>query len=253
MLLKIDKLDKHFGGLHAVNNVSFGVKEGIIKGVIGPNGAGKTTLFNLISGSTMPDSGDVLFNNKSIFGLPPYLITGSGISRTFQNIKLFTNMSVIENVMVGAHITGKAGFFKAMLNLPSTWKEEENIRNKAIELLKFLDIEDLAEANSSDLSFGDQRAVEFARALASNPTLLLLDEPAAGLNMQETDKLAEQIQKINKNGITILLVEHDMSLVMNICDEIAVLNYGAKIADDTPKEIQKKEEVIKIYLGEDDD
>jgi branched-chain amino acid transport system ATP-binding protein len=251
-LLEVKNINKKFGGLHAVNNVSFSVPPNTIKAVIGPNGAGKTTLFNLISGNIEANSGEVYFNNKAIHGLQPHQIASRGISRTFQNIKLFPGMSTLENVMVGCHPRSKAGFLAGMLRLPSTWSEERKIRDRALELLDLLDIADLADNQATSLSFGKQRAVEFARALASDPTLLLLDEPAAGLNIYETAEVARLITKIQQRGITVLLVEHDMSLVMDISDEIVVLSFGKKIAEDKPAAIQQNKEVIRIYLGEED-
>ena len=251
-LLEVKELSRSFGGLKAVDSVSFSVKEKTIKAVIGPNGAGKTTLFNLISGNIPANNGEVYFNNHSIYGLQPHQVAQYGISRTFQNIKLFSGMSALENVMVGCHTKSKAGFLAGLLRLPSTWREEKNIRNKALEFLDLLDIADLAHIEATSLAFGQQRAVEFARALASNPTLLLLDEPAAGLNIYETAEVARLITKIQQSGITVLLVEHDMSLVMDISDEIVVLSFGQKIAEDHPAAIQQNKEVIQIYLGEDD-
>lgn len=251
-LLEIDKINKRFGGLHAVNNVSFSVSENTIKAVIGPNGAGKTTLFNLISGNIQANSGKIFFNNQPIHHLHPHEIAQCGISRTFQNIKLFPDMSALENVMIGCHTRSKAGFLAGMLRSPSTWSEEKNIRERAYELLDLLDIADLAHSQATSLAFGQQRAVEFARALASEPSLLLLDEPAAGLNIYETAEVARLITKIQRRGITVLLVEHDMSLVMDISDEIVVLSFGQKIAEDHPAAIQQNKEVIQIYLGEDD-
>ncbi|MDA3970014.1 MAG: ABC transporter ATP-binding protein [Desulfobulbaceae bacterium] len=249
-LLKIDAMDKRFGGLHAVNSVSFGVEQGVIKAVIGPNGAGKTTLFNLISGSLPHDSGTVSFQNKQISDLKPYQIARSGMARTFQNIKMFHGMTALENVKVGMHPRTRAGFWAGMLNLPWTWAEEKKIHDRAMELLHLLEIEEFAHIEATSLAFGQQRAVEFARALASDPKILLLDEPAAGLNIYETAEVARLITRIQAQGITVLLVEHDMSLVMDISDEIVVLSFGEKIAEGTPSEIQHNEDVIKIYLGE---
>jgi branched-chain amino acid transport system ATP-binding protein len=250
-ILQVNKVNHFFGGLHAVNNVSFNVKTGIIKAIIGPNGAGKTTLFNLISGKYTPPSGDIYLLSEKISGLKPYKIAQKGISRTFQNVILAHHMTVLENVMIGRHIKSNANFIAGMLNLPWTWEEEKKIKEKAYEILDFFSIKDLAYQTVSNLAFGKQRAVEFARALAAEPKLLLLDEPASGLNIYETKELGEIITKIKKTGITILLVEHDMSLVMDISDEIVVLNYGKKITEGIPREIQQNQEVIKIYLGED--
>ncbi|MEN8141552.1 MAG: ABC transporter ATP-binding protein [Thermodesulfobacteriota bacterium] len=249
-LLEVENLHKRFGGLHAVNDVSFAVKEGTIKAVIGPNGAGKTTLFNLISGALPGDAGQVKFAGQTITGLAPFEIAQVGMARTFQNIKMFPGMSALENVMVGLHPRSQAGFWAGLLNLPATWSEEKKIRARAMELLELLEIADFAGVEAASLAFGQQRAVEFARALASEPKLLLLDEPAAGLNIYETAEVARLISKIQARGITVLLVEHDMSLVMDISEEIVVLSFGEHIAEGTPAEIQHNEDVIKIYLGE---
>jgi branched-chain amino acid transport system ATP-binding protein len=251
-LLEIQKLNRRFGGLKAVNNVSFNVEQGMIKAVIGPNGAGKTTLFNLIAGNLPANSGKIYFNHTQINGRKPYQIAKLGISRTYQNIKLFHGMTALENVMLGRHIRSRAGFMAGMLNLPSTWGEEKQIREKALEYLDLLGVAGCADIEISNLSFGQQRGVEFARALATEPNLLLLDEPAAGLNIYETAEIGRLISKIRQNGITVLLVEHDMSLVMDISDEIVVLSFGEKIAEDQPHNIQQNEEVIRIYLGDED-
>jgi branched-chain amino acid transport system ATP-binding protein len=251
-LLEIKNLNRHFGGLHAVNNVSFTVEQGMIKAVIGPNGAGKTTLFNLIAGNLPANSGSVYFSGKKINGRKPYQIARLGLSRTYQNIKLFRGMTALENVMVGRHIRSKAGFVSGMLNLPWTWPEERRVREKAMEYLDLLGVVECADVEVGNLSFGQQRGVEFARALATEPKLLLLDEPAAGLNIYETAEIGNLIARIRKSGITILLVEHDMSLVMDISDEIVVLSFGQKIAEDIPQNIQQNDEVIRIYLGDEE-
>ncbi len=250
-LLEISNLSRSFGGLKAVNDVSFAVQAGLIKSVIGPNGAGKTTLFNLISGMLPSDSGVVRQNGREITRLRPHKIAELGICRTFQTTKLFSRMTVLENVMVGRHPRTKAGFLSGVLNLPWTWKEERGIRERSFELLDSLGIADEAEELASNLPFGKQRRLEIARALATEPLLLLLDEPAAGLNIYETKGMADLVLKIRKWGITVLLVEHDMSLVMDISDEIVVLNYGSKVAEGRPEEIQRDPEVIRIYLGGD--
>ena len=252
MMLEIKNLYRRFGGLQAVSDVSFSVPQGMIKAVIGPNGAGKTTLFNLISGALPPSAGEVQFKGKPIHGLEPHRIARQGMARTYQNIKLYPGMTALENVMVGRHCQSRAGFLSGMLSLPWTGKEEKSSRAAALELLGLLDIADLAGVEATSLAFGQQRAVEFARALAMEPELLLLDEPAAGLNIYETAEVARLISKINGQGITVLLVEHDMSLVMDISQEIVVLSFGEKIAEGTPAEIQHNSEVIRIYLGEDD-
>ncbi len=251
-LLDVRGLSKRFGGLQAVSGVSFGVSEGAIKALIGPNGAGKTTLFNLISGFLTPDTGAVLFHERPIQGLRPYEIARRGIARTFQHIRLFPKMTSIENVMIGRHLHGKTGFVSAMLGLPGIWREDRGAKERSLEVMEFLGISGLADQEATSLSYGQQRLVELARALACEPGLLLLDEPAAGLNMRETAEMASMISKVRDKGIAILIVEHDMSLVMNISDEIVVLNYGEKVADDTPLAVQKHKEVVRIYLGEEE-
>ncbi len=250
--LEIHNMCRSFGGLKAVDGVSFSVDKNAIKAVIGPNGAGKTTLFNLIAGSLAPDSGEAYIGGSPIHNLPPYRIARQGISRTFQNIKLFSNMTVLENVMIGRHIRSHAGLVQAMLHLPGSRREERDIRERSMELLAMMEIGDLAAQEATSLAFGKQRIVEIARALATEPSLLLLDEPAAGLNIYETAQISDMIMKIRERGITVLVIEHDMSLVMNISDEIVVLSSGRKIAEGVPVEIQKNEEVIRVYLGEED-
>lgn len=249
-ILQVQQLSKNFGGLQAVDDVSFSLKEGKIKAVIGPNGAGKTTLFNLIAGALAPSSGAVYFQGKNLQGLRPFRIAGMGIARTFQNIKMFAGMTALENVMVGRHVQSKAGFLSSMFRTPWCCREERAIRKKSLELLDYFGIADYADIEATSLAFGQQRAVELARALALEPTLLLLDEPAAGLNIYETAEVGRLIVKIREMGITVLLVEHDMSLVMDISDEIVVLSFGRKIAEDIPPAIQRNPEVIKVYLGE---
>ncbi len=252
-MLTLNSIHKRFGGLKAVDDVSFTVPEGLIKAVIGPNGAGKTTLFNLIAGNLDPTSGTIVFQGQEIQGWKPHQIACLGMSRTFQNIKLFHGMTALESVMVGRHIQSRSGFLAGLFHPPFTWKEEKEIRAKSMELLELLEIAEFADVEATSLAFGQQRAVEMARALATEPKLLLLDEPAAGLNIYETAEVARLITRIRDMGITVLLVEHDMSLVMDISDEIVVLSFGCKIAEDKPQAIQQNPEVIKIYLGEDDD
>jgi branched-chain amino acid transport system ATP-binding protein len=252
-MLDLQAVHKRFGGLHAVNDVSFKVAPGSIKAVIGPNGAGKTTLFNLIAGNLPVTTGEIRFQGRPIQGKKPHQIAQLGMARTFQNIKLFHGMSALECVMVGRHVQSRAGFFAGMFSLPSTWMEERAIRQRSLELLELMQIAEFADVEATSLAFGQQRAVEMARALAAEPRLLLLDEPAAGLNIYETAEVARLICRIRDMGITVLLVEHDMSLVMDISDEIVVLSFGQKLAEDIPLNIQKNAEVIKIYLGEDDD
>jgi branched-chain amino acid transport system ATP-binding protein len=250
-LLEVVGLRRSFGGLRAVNDVSFSVSAGSVKAVIGPNGAGKTTLFNLISGLLAPDRGRIRKNGCDITGLKPFQRVALGICRTFQTTRLFPRLTVLENVMVGRHPRTRAGFLSGALGLPWAWREERRIRESAVSILRELGLGELAEELAMNLSFGHQRLAEIARALATEPSLLLLDEPAAGLNIHETRAMAELILKIRASGVTVLLVEHDMSLVMDISDEIVVLNYGEKIAEGKPHEVQRNPEVIRVYLGED--
>ena len=249
-LLSVRDVSKRFGGLQAVSGLSFDVVQGSIKALIGPNGAGKTTLFNLVSGMLDPDTGEIFFRGEAVQELSSHEIAGRGLVRTFQHIRLFPKMTALENIMVGRHVHSKAGFIAGMLNLPFTWKEERRIREKSFEIMELLGIADHAQVEATSLSYGQQRVVEIGRALACEPQLLLLDEPAAGLNMRETNEMGELIAKIRDMGITVLLVEHDMSLVMKISDEIVVLSYGQKIAEDRPLSIQKNPEVIRVYLGD---
>lgn len=251
-LLAVEGLSKRFGGLQAVGDVTFSVSKGSIKALIGPNGAGKTTLFNLISGVIPPDSGRIIFRGAPVQGFSPHRIAGLGMARTFQHIRLFPKMTALENIMIGRHIHSRAGFVSGMLNLPWTGREEKAIRRKSLDIMQFLGIEALAYSEATSLAYGQQRMLELGRALACEPELLLLDEPAAGLNMRETAEMAKLVVRIRETGITVLLVEHDMSLVMNISDEIVVLSYGQKIADDKPLAIQRNPEVVRVYLGEDD-
>lgn len=250
-MLELQRVCKHFGGLRAVDEVSFSVAAGGIKGLIGPNGAGKSTLFNLIACNLPLSSGAVFFGGREIQGFRAHQVAAWGIARTFQNIKLFPGMSVLECVMVGAHTRGRSGLLAGMLSLPGQRREERLLREKAMNCLDFLGIATLAESPTEALSFGEQRSVELARALAAEPRLLLLDEPAAGLNIYETAELGRRIRSIRERGITVLLVEHDMSLVMEICDEVVVLSSGRKLAEDVPSRIQRNPEVVAVYLGED--
>ncbi|MCK5733930.1 MAG: ABC transporter ATP-binding protein [Candidatus Latescibacteria bacterium] len=249
-MLRIAHLVKQFGGLRAVSDVSFDVVQGQIKAVIGPNGAGKTTIFNLITGVDAPTEGEITFEGKRITGMKPHQIAALGFSRTFQNIQLFDHMSVLENVMVGRHTRTVSGMLSAAFRLPKTRAEEKAIRDAAMERLVFVGLDAQAGELAANLAFGGQRTLEFARALATEPKLLLLDEPASGLNAHETIVLAELILKIREQGVTVLLVEHDMELVMDISDEVAVLNYGKKIADGKPEAVQNDERVVAAYLGE---
>ncbi len=250
-LLEVSGLSRRFGGVQAVKDVSFQVPRGAVKAVIGPNGAGKTTLFDLLSGFRAPDAGTVRLSGAEIQGRQPHEIAALGVSRTFQNLKLFGHLTALENVMVGRHVRGRSGMLAGLLATPRSRREDREMEERAREELRFLDAEPLAGAVAGSLAYGQQRAVELARALCSEPTLLLLDEPAAGLNNRETAELAERVLRIRERGVTVLLVEHDMSLVMRISDEVAVLCFGEKIADADPRSVQRDPEVIRVYLGDD--
>ncbi len=248
-MLAVQSLSKAFGGLQALYDVSFTVERGTIYGLIGPNGAGKTTLFNLITGVFSPDEGRILFENKEIQGIPIYDVVKTGIARTFQNVELFGGMTVLENVMVGCHVRSRSGFLGAVSRLPRVMKEERRIKQKSLELLDFVGLMPYSDQKSTDIPLGRQRMLEIARALAAVPDLLLLDEPAAGLNAVETRSLGELIAKIKEKGITMILVEHDMSLTMKVSDMVVVLDQGQKIAEGVPKDIQSDETVMAAYLG----
>lgn len=240
-----------FGGLMALKDVDFQMGSKEIVGLIGPNGAGKTTLFNLFTGHYNPTGGKIYFNNELINGLKPYQITPRGIARTFQNIRLFGQMSVLDNVLIGQHCRTGTGLFGAILWTSASKKEEARAREIALEMLDFVRLADKMDERACNLSYGEQRRLEIARALAADPILLLLDEPAAGMNPQETITLIDLIRQIrDRMGKTILLIEHDMKVVMGISGRVAVLNYGKKIAEGTPHEVQTNKEVIKAYLGE---
>ena len=248
-LLDIQGVSKAFGGVQALADITFALSPGSVTGLIGPNGAGKTTLFNLISGIFAPDNGRIRFDGTSIKKIKPHQLVEKGIARTFQNVELFESMTVLENVLVGQHTRTRCGMWGSILHLPGVMAEERKAREVAMELLDFVGLSDHAATQSGDLPFGWQRLLEIARALAARPKLLLLDEPAAGLNIVETLQLGDLISKIKSKGITVLLVEHDMSLTMEISDWIVVLDQGKKIAEGTPRTVQTDETVIAAYLG----
>jgi branched-chain amino acid transport system ATP-binding protein len=252
-LLRVDNLEKSFGGIRALQGLTFGVPAGAIKAVIGPNGAGKTTLFNLVTGILLPTGGSISLNGLNINGRRPQEIARLGVSRTFQNVLLFGRMTVLENVMVGRHTRSQASVLSAGLRLPWMRREEQEIRARAMERLAFVGLSDRAEEQSGNLPLGDQKLLEVARALATEPRILLLDEPAGGLNTRETEGLAELIRRIRGQGITVVLVEHDMNLVMEVSDDIVVVSFGQKIAEGKPREIKKHPAVIEAYLGEEGD
>ena len=253
-MLNIKEIWMSFGGLMALRNVSVDVREGDIKALIGPNGAGKTTLLNIVSGIHQPDKGDVFFSGEKIVNVAPTRIARKGISRTFQHVELFGNMTVIENIMVGQYAKTKAGFLSSGFKLPFVMKEEREIQRKSEKILEYINLGQRKDEPASNLPIGEQRTLEIGRALATGPRLVLLDEPAAGLNIKETRNLGEIIKKIRDElKITVVLVEHDMDLVMSISDSITVLNFGEVIAEGTPLEIQKNPEVIVAYLGEEEE
>ncbi|MGQ7379225.1 ABC transporter ATP-binding protein [Streptococcus suis] len=249
-LLEVKNLTKNFGGLTAVGDVTMELHEGELVGLIGPNGAGKTTLFNLLTGVYEPSEGTISLTGTILNGKAPSKIASLGLGRTFQNIRLFKNMTVLENVLIGLGNHGKAEVLASFLRLPAFYKNEEELKNKAIELLKIFDLDGDADTLAKNLPYGQQRRLEIVRALATEPKILFLDEPAAGMNPQETAELTQLIRKIKEEfGITIILIEHDMSLVMEVTERIYVLEYGRLIAHGTPEEIRNNKRVIEAYLG----
>jgi len=249
-LLEIDKMTKTFGGLKAISDVTFSLEKGQIVSIIGPNGAGKTTFFNTLTGIYKPDGGSIVFNGKSLVGLRPDQIAGRGISRTFQNIRLFPDMTVVENILCGMHVHLKQSPVQILFRLSGFKKEESEAEDRAVDLMHYVGLKDVGNELAKNLPYGKQRRLEIARALAADPLLLLLDEPAAGMNPQETEEITKLFRNIrDEKGITILLIEHDMRVVMNISEHICVMDYGEKIAEGTPEQIRNNTRVIEAYLG----
>lgn len=248
-LLEVDKLSKTFGGVKAVQNVSFSIDAGIVYSVIGPNGAGKTTLFNLITGVYTPSEGDIRLDGEPIGGRSPNELACRGVARTFQNLQICMNMTAIENVMVGAHLRLDRNLFKAALRWPTLTRGDDDLRGEAAELMRFVGLEKYIESRADSMPYGALKRLEIARALAMKPRLIFLDEPAAGLNPKETLEVDALVRKIADSGVTVVLVEHDMKMVMNLSDRILVLDYGKKLAEGTGAEVRANPDVIAAYLG----
>ncbi len=248
-LLRLVAMSKKFGGLSALSDVSLHIQRGEIYGLIGPNGAGKTTLFNILTGLYQLDAGEFYFAGMRYRGAKPHVLARAGIARTFQNIRLFANLTALENVMIGRHVRTSASVFGALLRNRATRREEHHITERARQLLHYVGISKPAQTLAKHLSYGEQRRLEIARALATDPILLALDEPAAGMNATETDSLKTLLQTIRASGTTVLLIEHDVKLIMGLCDRVAVLDYGKKIAEGTPSQVRNNPLVINAYLG----